>query len=145
MKPFAGLQEKGSKERVFNYRLSRARRVVEKVFGIMSSVFRVLRKPQLLQPEKVSKTTLACVHIHNFLRKRLSSRHLYPPPGTFDSEDIDTVQIIAGLWRSDQSNMSSLLPSKRIPRKSPTTAQDIRCEYSEFFSSKGRVSWRDEY
>lgn len=46
MKPYPGT-EKGSKKRVFNYRLSRARRIVENVFGIMSAVFRVFRKPML--------------------------------------------------------------------------------------------------
>ncbi|XP_072397994.1 uncharacterized protein [Diabrotica undecimpunctata] len=48
MTPYSGVHGKGSKERVFNYRLSRARRVVENAFGILSSVFRVLRKPMLL-------------------------------------------------------------------------------------------------
>jgi len=52
MKPFPGLFSKGTPKRIYNYRLSRARRVVENVFGIISSVFRVLRKPLLLNPEK---------------------------------------------------------------------------------------------
>jgi len=52
MKPFPGTHLRGSPQRAFNYRLSRARRVVENTFGIMASVFRVLRKPLLLQPEK---------------------------------------------------------------------------------------------
>jgi len=42
MKPFPGLHSKGTPQRIYNYRLSRARRVVENVFGIISSVFRVL-------------------------------------------------------------------------------------------------------
>lgn len=53
MKPFPGHQKKRSKRRIFNYRLSRARRCSENAFGIVSSVFRVLRKPMLLNPEKV--------------------------------------------------------------------------------------------
>ncbi|CAH1960745.1 unnamed protein product [Acanthoscelides obtectus] len=52
MKPFSGTHLKGSIQRIFNYRLSRARRTVENVFGIASAVFRVLRKPMLLEPAK---------------------------------------------------------------------------------------------
>jgi len=54
MKPYSGIYERSLAERALNYRLSRARRVVENIFGIMSSVFRVLRKPMLLEPNKVS-------------------------------------------------------------------------------------------
>jgi hypothetical protein len=51
MQPHGGRQEKGLKNRVFNYCLCRARRVVESVIGTLSSVFRVFRKPMLLQPQ----------------------------------------------------------------------------------------------
>lgn len=44
MKPYAG-QLSQSPERIFNYRLSRARRIVENTFGIIASVFRILGKP----------------------------------------------------------------------------------------------------
>lgn len=36
LKPFSGTYPKGSMQRIFNYRLSRARRIVENVFGISS-------------------------------------------------------------------------------------------------------------
>jgi len=56
MKPFPSLFSKGIPERIFNYRLSRARRVVENVFGIISSVFRILRKPltTVIEPRKIT-------------------------------------------------------------------------------------------
>lgn len=69
LKPYPGVQEKGSKSRIFNYRLSRACRISMNVFGILSSVFRVFRKPLLLSPEKATRITLAAIHLHNYLRK----------------------------------------------------------------------------
>lgn len=86
MKSFSGYYDKGNEKRVFNYRLSRARRVVENAFGIMFSVFRVFRRPMLLNPEKVTNTTMACALLHNFLRKNITSSSNYCPQGTFDSE-----------------------------------------------------------
>ncbi|XP_057662272.1 uncharacterized protein LOC130897442 [Diorhabda carinulata] len=55
MKPFSGTYARGYKERIFNYRLSRACRVSENAFGILSSSFRVLRKPMLLEPAQQLK------------------------------------------------------------------------------------------
>lgn len=63
---------KGSMERIFNYRLSRARRIVENGFGIMASVFRVLRKPMLIEPDKAQIVVLVIAHLHNFLRQFFS-------------------------------------------------------------------------
>lgn len=85
MKPFSGIQIKGSVQRIFNYRLSRARRTVENAFGILASVFRVFKKPMLLQPEQVSVITMACVLLHNFLRQSKPSINRYTPSGTMDA------------------------------------------------------------
>lgn len=41
MKPFSGYHEKGSEKRHYNYRHSRARRVVKNTFGLLASVFRI--------------------------------------------------------------------------------------------------------
>ena len=54
MKFYLGQHSRGSKERISNYRICRARRVVKNVFGLMSSVFQMLCKPMLLEPEKTT-------------------------------------------------------------------------------------------
>lgn len=77
MKAFPGNHEKGSRERVYNYRLCRARRVFENAFGISSALFRVLRKPMLLQPDKTSLVVLVIVHLHNFLKRNSQARNIY--------------------------------------------------------------------
>jgi len=66
MKPFSnrGLDDEKSH---FNYRLSRARRVVENAFGILSNRFQVFQKPINLSAEKVQIIILACSALHNFL------------------------------------------------------------------------------
>ncbi|XP_060847925.1 uncharacterized protein LOC132927422 [Rhopalosiphum padi] len=144
MKPYSGVYAKGSRERVFNYRLSRARRVVENAFGIISSVFRVMRKPMLLEPEKVTNITLTCVLLHNFLRKSKTSASKYSPNGIFDIEN-EEGQIIPGMWRQEQNSMTSLLPIRNIPRRPGVEAKTIRDEYATYFSTNGKIPWQDQY
>lgn len=102
MKPHSGLHDKGTIQRKFIYHLSRARRTVENVFGINSVVFRVLRKPMLLEPEKAKYIVMATVCLHNLLWKN-TSRNTYTPRGTFDRED-SAGNVVPGNWRSDSNN-----------------------------------------
>jgi len=103
MVPFNGCHESKSLERIFNYRLSR--RIVENVFGIISAIFRVLRRSIVLKPERATLITKCCVLLHNFLRKSKTSRDIYTPHGTFDIEN--NGKMIAGLWRKDYIILSS--------------------------------------
>lgn len=143
MKPYSGLHPKGSKERIFNYRLSRAREVVENAFGIISSVFRVLRKPMLLEPQKAEQIVMTIIYLHNFLRKSLSSRNIYAPDGTFDKEV--NGHVLPGSWRNDDKNSTSFTPLRNIPRKSSRNINNIRDEFSTYFSSNGSVVWQKDY
>uniref|UniRef100_A0A1Y1MH57 Uncharacterized protein n=2 Tax=Photinus pyralis TaxID=7054 RepID=A0A1Y1MH57_PHOPY len=143
MKPYAGQHPKESPERIFNYRLSRARRVVENAFGIASSVFRVLRKPILLEPEKAQLIVMTVVCLHNFLRRSQTSRNIYTPPGCLDSE-VDGNTIL-GNWRTDNQEISSsLLPVRNIPRRSKPVPTNIRLEFTEYFCSNGAVPWQSK-
>nr|CAI5824130.1 unnamed protein product [Callosobruchus analis] len=132
----------GSIERIFNYRLSRARRVVENVFGIISSVFRVLRKPLLLEPNKAQVIVMAIVCLHNYLKKSKTSSNIYIPPGSVDSEEQGRRTL--GHWRNSH-NADCLENIRNVPRRATTNAKDIRKEIAEYFTSTGVVSWQNEY
>ncbi|KAG5875075.1 hypothetical protein JTB14_004808 [Gonioctena quinquepunctata] len=133
MKPSSGLHDKGSKERVFNYRLSRPRRVVENAFGILSSSFRVLRKPMLLNPDVATKVTLTTIHLHNHLKKT-PSRSIYCPNELFDRECADYGEVVPGLWRNDTSP-SQHSDGPRVTRRGTIDAQNIRNEFADYFCS----------
>ena len=52
---------------VFNYRLSRARRIVECAFGILVQRFRVFDRRMYLSAENATIVTKACTVLHNYL------------------------------------------------------------------------------
>lgn len=146
LKPYPGAQAKASPRRIFNYRLSRARRISENVFGILSTRFRVLRRSLNLHRTKVEKIVIACIHLHNFLRRNSQSRNLYSPSGTFDSEDKDTGDVIPGSWRGDTGSDSTFVPIKTKPCNFSKEAQNIREEYTEYFMTpEGEVPWQQNY
>ena len=54
-------------KRIFGYRLSRARRTLENVFGICSSRFHVLQIPIIGDVKNVISITKVVVSLHNYL------------------------------------------------------------------------------
>lgn len=140
MKPYAGEHVKGSPKRIFNYRLSRGRRVVENAFGIISAVFRVLRKLMLLEPTKAELVVFAIIHLHNYLRKH--SPNVYTPNTSMDYEVEGA--LIPGSWRND-GTMNSMTPLRNIPRRSPAYFHKIRDELADYFSNEGAVPWQNQH
>ncbi|CAH1959336.1 unnamed protein product [Acanthoscelides obtectus] len=84
MKPFPGHHAVGTPKRLFNQKLSSSRVTIENTFGIISSVFRIFKRPIPLNIPKASLITMICVLLHNFLRKSKTSRHMYTPPNSVD-------------------------------------------------------------
>lgn len=139
MKPYSqtGLTEE---QRIFNYRLSRARRIVENAFGILVSRFRVLQGAIGLSPEKVETIVLTCCYLHNFLRKKKANEYI--SEGTVDSENLLVGRIVDGLWRED-SHFTPLQSSHSI--NSSNTAKLIRDQFCSYFNNEGQVSWQKKF
>ena len=135
MKPYSqiGLSEE---QRIFNYRLSRARRIVENAFGILVTRFRVLQRTIDLSPEKVQTIVLTCCHLHNFLRRKKSNEYI--TLGTVDRENLIDGSITEGLWRENCPSTS--LQSTQC-RNSTSTAKLIRDQFCNYFNNEGQVSW----
>jgi hypothetical protein len=85
--------------------------------------------------------TVAC--LHNFLRRSPDSAAFYTPPRSFDYEE--NGRVVEGSWRAMSSeNMISLFPVRKIARKPPLKAKEIREELAAYFLSVGRVEWQND-
>lgn len=139
MKPYGG-QLLDNEKKVFNYRLSRARRIVENAFGILVSRFRIFEKPIPLLPETIDKVICAACALHNFLRSK--STATYMPRESVDYEDFDLGAIIEGSWRKESNGLQSV--AKVGSHQQSKKAKEKRDAYKEYFSNNGAVEWQDQ-
>lgn len=97
----------------------------------------------LLEPKKSELVFMACVYLHNFLRRSSTSKNIYTPPGTFDQEENGQI-LFEGSWREIGESGTTLFPLKKIARKPAISAQEIRDEYATYFT-KNPIPWQDKY
>ena len=135
MKPYSH-RSQDPKERIYSYRLSRARRVVENAFGVMQSKFRVFGVTQQLSPARVRLVTMWCCILHNIIVQRGEIR-LHE----LDHEDEDH-EIIPGSWRENQNLMADLTHGRGMNHN--RRAKGIRDYLSHYYSSDvGSVPWQE--
>ncbi|XP_018311534.1 uncharacterized protein [Mycetomoellerius zeteki] len=77
MRPFAKKNLLGNEQRVFNYRLSRARRVIENAFGILVARWRILQKALSLKLETAEVIIQALTCLHNYIITTELSNNIY--------------------------------------------------------------------
>ncbi|KAL8559850.1 hypothetical protein ACOMHN_030186 [Nucella lapillus] len=123
-------------ELIFNYRLSRARRVVENAFELLAQHFRVLLRTFELKPENVREVIKCCIILHNVLLQRFP-----PPQDAVDREDAQK-DLLPGAWREhliweDQ-------PQPQAARAN-TAGKPVRETLADYFGSPaGIVPWQWE-
>lgn len=142
IKPFSGRGGLTNEQRVFNYRLSRARRCIENAFGIMSSKWLVLKKTMFCTPDRAQKITTACCFLHNYLLK--VNRRSYCPNSFADTLD-GNGNVVDGDWRhriSAESLYFSGIPAS-IGRSSDY-GKRVRDKITEYVnSSQGSLEWQN--
>jgi len=147
MKPYATDLNKGSSTRIFNYRLSRARHIVENAFGLLAYAFRIFRKPIEIKVEStVVDIVLTYVYLHNFIRSQPDSARYYSPQECFDTEDASTGEIIRVSWREVTSSDSGIRPLRLLPRNASRTAIKFRDEFMNYFlTAEGSVRYQNKF
>ncbi|KAJ8025522.1 Protein ALP1-like [Holothuria leucospilota] len=147
MRPYPG-RDLPIDKRVFNYRLSRNRRIVENAFGILAARWRIFGRPIEAKPENVDHVVKATIVLHNYLLSTDSSiepnvRYVPPRFVDFMGEDGD---IRPGQWRLITRGDTNLRDVGRMGANIATrNATNIRDTFKNYFqSNSGMVPWQNE-
>ena len=145
MRPYAGKALTNETRKKMNYLLSRARRIIENIFGILAAWWRVLLSPIDSIPEKVEHIVLATIALHNYLIQ--TDTAVYTPSGFIDSES-NTGEIKKGQWReiveNSRGNLIDVNPTHtRRHTNSAIETRDTLAEY--FITDVGSVPWKWDY
>ncbi|XP_029960905.1 protein ALP1-like [Salarias fasciatus] len=149
MRPFPGADLTRDKQ-VYNYRHSRAKRVIENAFGIMAARWRILGRPFEFQSNKSIDVLRACVVLHNYLTytdEANSPESCYIPQGFADTDGC-AGSIQPGDWRrvvEGHSNFVDPVDNSRMTGDQPTkAAMAVRSDLTAFFQSPhGTVPWQN--
>ena len=144
MRPFPGAGAT-EEEKIYNYRHSRAHRCIEKAFGILSQRWRIFLKPIKASVKNVENYTLACLALHNYLRRTENAKYI--PTDFADSEDSGR-NIVPGDWRKDVQSGNSPLEEIASLRgsRAKKSALDTRDALKDYLNSEeGSVPWQVGY
>nr|CAI5842908.1 unnamed protein product [Callosobruchus analis] len=122
LKPYRQTDLNSRERKIFNYRLSRARSIVENAFGILASRFQIYHIAINVQSENIEKIVMSACVLHNFLIEHTPSSYGYY---TTDSN-------MENLQRRHQGNIMS-------------DAKNVRIEFSNYFVNEGKVPWQDYF
>jgi len=139
MKPYGRRNRLSIREKIYNYRHCRARRIVENAFGILSSRFRVFRRPISLTPEKTIKLVKAACALHNWIRKNGKLTNFI----SVDIEDTEMGRIIPGSWCNDSDYSGLIDLGIPLQRNYTTDAKQKRNNFADYFIGEGAVSWQN--
>lgn len=127
IKPY-NFRDQNRSQQIFNYRLSRARRMIESSFGIMAARFRLLRFIIELSEPNVKLCVLAICVLHNWLMSEEPNEYLQA------FRDVGEIS-------QDDDNAAPA----NDERNSTNDAKNIREIFKNYFVSPvGSVHWQND-
>lgn len=122
LRPFGGTHL-DYKKRIFNYRLTRARRYVECAFGILANKWRIFHRPLDVHVDTAIWIVKACTILHNFIREKEGFCFDNSPRDEFNFNEVRNAQTTRGGY----------------------SANSIRISFADYFISEvGAVPWQNE-
>ena len=135
MKPYSH-HTQAHHEKIYNYRLSRARRVVENAFGLMQARLRVFGTTMLQIPKNAKTITMCGCVLHNLILERFPFAAV-----PVDYEDGDN-NLVLGAWREEADIMIGL--QHPIAHNFNRQVKAMRDHLAHYYSSEaGAVPWQD--
>ena len=119
LRPYGGTNLSREKK-IFNYRLTRARRYIECCFGILANKWRIFHRPLNVDIQLAEKIIKAACVLHNFVRQRDGSH-----------DDLTTCQM---------NNLQNDGTSRGNP-----SARDVRQKFTNYFVNIAPLDWQDNY
>lgn len=129
MRPYPRDQLDQSKQ-IFNYRLSRARRIVEATFGVLKRKWYVYHKDFECQVATVDKEVKATCVLHNYLIEKHTN---YLDANNSDSSSTNE-SLVLSINTTNPSTTTNNVSYNEVYR-----IRDIFCSY---FNNQGQVPWQ---
>lgn len=117
-RPYSG-NYLNKQQKIFNYRLSRARRYIECTFGIMTNKWRILHRPINVDVSFATDIVQSICVLHNFLSR--------------DCGEMSNSNLIIQDRRTDQV----------VQNEQNFTATSVRDKFAEYFVNEGQLSWQN--
>lgn len=140
MKPYPRSQSSTDMSKaIYNYRLSRARRVVENAFGILTQTFRIFHTPICLSLDVVDNLiTSACI-IHNI---RIDSNTTISKQSDEELHALPSNNFFS-IGNQDEPLLENTDQIEPIDENGNIlTPRDVRDKLREYFNSIGAVPWQ---
>lgn len=135
MRPFPGKGGLTKERRIFNYRLSRARRMVECTFGILSSQWRIYKRSINTSIKTAKSIVKATIVLHNFLRQNDDDINCFSEINNV--VDVPTCFEVGSTAFTDIGNFGSNSHTREASR--------LRSIFVDYFNNEGALPWQDRF